>query len=342
MILLLLIANMAASDTTQEAPAISGKNIVFSYDGDILRYYTGPDKKFLTDDDEKIQITNTPSIEEIHPKISGQNVIWEAEGNIFLYTLDGDTGPVNIASGAQADIDGNTIVYTAESNLYTYSKGKTTQLTFGHNTSNPNISGDNIIFIEGENEITAIWVYYLPDGTLLKIINSNTWIGSPSIDGGNIVFTYDNEENGMDIALFNIWTGQKVIVTNWAGDQQNPNIDGDNLVYESFQNNTWCIYILNAGIDRKYGTGDDIHVQVIDDVNNNRYPNIDCEYFTYSKLTPDGEKSITIVEISEYIPKEDTEEYGENWFLRSAPYFVAGIFVIILIAFFYTNYKRKK
>ena len=101
-----------------EAPAISGPNLVFSYEGDILCYYAGPDGKFETGNEEGYQITFTPSIEEIHPRISGEKVVWEAGGSIFLYRLDSDEEPVNIASGTQADIDGDTIVYAKDNDIY--------------------------------------------------------------------------------------------------------------------------------------------------------------------------------------------------------------------------------
>jgi beta propeller repeat protein len=211
------------SDTSQKNADISSNWIVWEEPGggyyDIYAYNT--------DTGEEILLTpGTPDSSQVMPSVSGSRVVWtdyrdDEYGEIWLYDL----------------ITGNVSQLTQDAD---YQK-------------NPVISGDRVIWIDYRNGRDIYLSNLSTGGNPQRITGFDAVPVSIAISGDNIVWEDRRIIGYEDIYLYNLLTGEEVLLTpdTQTSSQRNPVISGNYVVWEDYRDTQSDIYFKDIESTRK-------------------------------------------------------------------------------------------
>jgi beta propeller repeat protein len=231
-----------------EAPAIDGNTIVWQqndgHDFEIVAYdVVGGMITYLTNNGG----------DDLDPVISGNLVAWQGPGasgrDVFLFTLPSTPGQLTGDPEVDADIgiSGQNVVFTKEvgtlgqlgyhheiwANYPAAQPPGLYQITQGPgDDTQPAISGDRIVWVEGSGSAAEIWRYDPNDQNqpLLQLTNDSLEDTAPQIDGNTIVWQH---WDGHDYEIFSYTEGGSVVqLTNNDVDDVGPRISGPNVVWQ--------------------------------------------------------------------------------------------------------------
>ena len=176
---------------------VSGSSVVWSQDWRDVFFYDGTIK----------QITQNGDL-NIHPQVSGQNVTWLGmdQGEYGVYFSDGTTTrklSSSASAGTRPKISGNTVVWPEfdgnDLEIYRFDGTQVTQLTDNNYEDNsPTIDGDNIAWLTRFRSRIAIY-----DGqTTSEIIPSNR-VNALRISGDNVAWdSVDPKDNDEEVYFY--------------------------------------------------------------------------------------------------------------------------------------------
>jgi beta propeller repeat protein len=210
--------------TSQTNVVVSGDWIVWEDQGesyrDIYAYNTATGEEVLL-------TPGTPDSHQAMPSVSGDKVVWidyreDVNGDIWICDLlTGDVFPI-----------------TEDSYLQRY----------------PAISDDRVIWIDFRNGKPDIYLYDLSTGGEPQQITGVDAVPFSTAISGNTIVWEDLRVTGYeDIYLFNLLTGEEVLLTpgTESSKQRNPAVSGDYVVWEDYSGVTADIYFKDIGSTRK-------------------------------------------------------------------------------------------
>ncbi len=223
-------------------------------------------------------------------------------------TLAGD--PVNVTLVGEPGqrvindlaIDGNRLVYVLSNvggdyRVILYDTATRYVFTIRESPNeirSPDISGDNIVWLEYNGYSWDMYRYNLLQGTARQFATSVGDRASLAIDGTNVVWS---KESGGEYDLY-YWDLRQTYPSggawlNASGDQMNPTISGDRVVWQDNRSGTWDIYMGSLSGDTvatvSTAVGDQTSPAVDGDRivwQDNRNGNWDVYMFTVSSSAP--------------------------------------------------------
>jgi len=230
---------------------------------------------------QEVRITDNP-MTQMNPLIHEDNIIWMDERGADYEIYGCNSGPDG-AFGTADDV---------EFNLGTENQQ---QDTFA-------IYGDLIVWSHASD--VSPWPYNLfgcysgpdsafgtADDVIFQLTDNASDQMAPEIYDGVIVWqdningAFDDDIHGCYPGIDNVFgtaDDQFFIVDSNPADQTNPDVYGDNIVWQDARNaalgkygSNWDIYGVNSGADGLFGTGDDISFQLTTDTAHQYNPKID-------------------------------------------------------------------
>jgi beta propeller repeat protein len=226
------------------------------------------------------RLTGSPAYRE-SPSISGTRVVFTGihNGAFAICLLDFATYPTTLrwitpgtTDSYSPDISGKKIVYVDERNadpqsgtvqadiyLFDLATNKERRLTKNvGNPSFPQISGTKVVWRETRNDQTDLYLYDLVTNTERRLTTDAAAPGIFSFSGSKIAFEDVRSPGGHeDLYLYDLNTNtERPLVTAAFGDQTNPAIFGNWVVYQSTRNGDedLFLYDIYTGIDRPLTT----------------------------------------------------------------------------------------
>ncbi|RXA17824.1 PKD domain-containing protein [Methanosarcina sp. MSH10X1] len=171
-------------------------------------------------------------------------IIWQTWhgdwGDIYVYDLStASETRINTSNSSQGNpsIYGDSMVWTNVSNgssyifMYNLSTSAVTQITPTESAYCPDIYGDRIVYLKGNN----LYLYNVSASIETQISYNESLKASPDIYGDRIVWQ-DYRNGNCDIYMYDLSTGQEVRITADKSDQLNPAIYGDRIVWQDSRN----------------------------------------------------------------------------------------------------------
>ncbi|MFH0967584.1 MAG: PKD domain-containing protein [Methanobacteriota archaeon] len=257
-----MVANVPGD---QNDPDISGGVIVWddnrNGNSDIYSYNIAMNK-------EDIVYSSTSN--KFRPAISNDVVAFEDYGtddirDIGFKKVGSTANPVfidpNSMDKANPDIDGDWIVYQQlddgreDWDIYAYNI-KTQQLiqvTRDPATQqNPRISGDLITWEDNRNGKWDIFMYNIKKDLTTAVTFDDVDDRSPSISGSNIVWTRFEQDGTSDIYMINLQIPKTYVVCAGPGNQINPDIYVDKVVWQDDRFGNWDIFLYTLKPDTPF------------------------------------------------------------------------------------------
>lgn len=107
--------------------------------------------------------------------------------------------------------------------------------------SNPDVSGDRVVWQDSRNGNADIYMYDTSTGILTQVTTNTADQTNPKISG-NIIVWEDFRNGNWDIFMYNIALSSESQVTASASDQRLPAVDGNRIVWEDARNGNSDIY----------------------------------------------------------------------------------------------------
>jgi beta propeller repeat protein len=213
------------------------------------------------DADETTRITNK-TYDQLHPSVWGDIIAWEdhKEGSQAISYNDRKTGEEHQASeygafASKPDVWGNYIVWeqwfedNSEIMLFNISNTSVHRITFdSENQQDPSIWEDRIVWSEYRDGFNQISLFNITTGIKINI-TSDPWNHDfPVIFNDSIV--YENEKDYYDITLFNITSGEELLITpdTLYTAQTNPAVWDTRIVWEDDSDQYFDIYLCTLGV----------------------------------------------------------------------------------------------
>jgi beta propeller repeat protein len=210
--------------------------------------------------------------------------------NVDIYVVDlssGQGGLVTEDSSWQGSpaIYGYRVVYQDLRNgnwdiyMYDLSTGEETQITTDeYNQMYPAIHGDSIVWQDSRNGNWDIYMYDLSTGEEVPIFTNESDQVSPDVYGDTVVWEDygnanmpENVENmtledmsqiNVDIRMYNLTSGEDMLVTSNPSWQGTPAIYGDRVVYQDLRNGSWDIYMTTLSSGEEFHITDNEYDQI--------------------------------------------------------------------------------
>jgi len=239
-------------------PEIYGDKVVWSLNGSIHLY----DISNRTD-------TELNSSSASHPAVYGDKVVWldnsSENPNLCVYDIltedkflitENVTGDSTYKSGSQPAICGNIITWqdyidneipeNRTSSIHMYDRSTFTQTQIsndGYYYGNPDIYEDRIVWINnsgGYGDGGPIWMYNISTGNKTEIESGHS---QDCAIHGDILVSYGYCANWYCISIHNLPTNEVSGVNPLLGDQSNPDVYKDRVVWLDGRNCTSNIYM---------------------------------------------------------------------------------------------------
>ncbi len=194
-------------------------------------------------------LTSTSSY-KFNPAISGDYVVFEDFGvndyKGIAYTRLGSTAaPVfieeNSKEKANPDISGNWVVYQQldggvdDWNIYLYNIATKTSLQVTrdpHCQQNPRIDGDLVVWEDSRNGKWDVFIYDIKKDTVNAVTYDALDNMEPAVSGSIVVFTRYQQDGKAKVYMVNLQIPRTYKLSDGPGNQNNPDIFGDNVVWE--------------------------------------------------------------------------------------------------------------
>lgn len=223
---------------------------------------------------EKLKLNSGSDGMALQPDIYGDRVVWQDNRSgvykIYTYLISrpdiGDYQLLDI-DGEQTDpaIYENTLVwidhrgdeFSANVFMYDISTALITQITTDddYQQSSPDIWGNIIVYEDGRNGNRDIYMYNIYTKEETQLTEDNAYQTNPCIYKTRVI--WEDERNGnLDLYMHNmsyagtvfeevdfpIYTGEGFRKISTSNDK-NPSIYGDYIVFQSYRNGSWNIYL---------------------------------------------------------------------------------------------------
>ncbi len=284
--------------------------------------------------DPETRVTTNASDQQ-YPAISGNRIVWQDNRNgnwdIYLYDLQ-TRNETRITPGSPnrqyPAISGDRIVWQDDRNgnqdiyLYDLKTGNETRITIGpENHLRPAISGNKIVWQEYRDGTYAIGMFDLATGNETVATSGSYELKLPAVSGGRVVWqetTHDfSPYYSFQKVFFNdTATGAEWRSVNSQSNQENPDIDGNYIVYHDNRNSFWEVVV--------YYENWDIYLYNLDTQTESRITDRDTNpYNTWGQYNPaisgsrivyqddrNGNWDIYLAELSYSVPPMTTPTPG--------------------------------
>lgn len=122
----------------------------------------------------------------------------------------------------------------------------------------PDISGDNVVWVENDHSISRYDISQGRESAVTRVyadMNRSGLDKNPDLDGDNVVFVSEEETQltswTPDIMLINLTSGEKRTICSGPWNKQNPDISGDLIVWEDSRNGPEDIYMYDLERDEE-------------------------------------------------------------------------------------------
>jgi PKD repeat protein len=304
---------------------ISGENVIWvepgeEYGEQILYLYNIPEKE--------AQKIASSKYSTFHPEIADDLLLWgektDSSGPVNLFHYDIPDKSLSYADPYMSNQDfpateGNTIVWLDSrtggyTNIYIKKgDGGRSYLFYRSDTSekqNPEISNGYVYWVEKgtlyrqnvDSENAEAIISEMPDGY--------------SISGENIVWEYGSGDQ-IDIALLDTDAMSVETEVDDPGDQLNPDIGGDNIVWQENEDGRNLIKVKNIETGISAGIYSSYYLQ--------SEPKISGDYIVWLDSTP-GKEAVRMFELDSYaVPSADFISDAEPSLVPFTVHFVPGI-----------------
>ncbi len=254
--------------------------------------------------------------DQYDPAISGAYTVYTdrrgTDTDIYLYDIDAAIETQITSGGGDQmlnDVSGDLVVYTdygsgnADIYLYNIFTEETTQLTDDPNAQrNPAISGNRVVFDDNRNGNYDI--YMIDVSTMIETqltTDSNQQI-RPAINGSIVVWE-DFRNGNYDIYMLDMDTSIETQLTD-AGQQRDPDVDGDVIVFTSNAMSVGDIYLyrISAGQTTAVTSGADYETN----------PAVSGDYISYEGYST-GDADIWLYSISLGESRQATTDTNEQY-----------------------------
>ncbi|HWQ67792.1 MAG TPA: PKD domain-containing protein [Methanospirillum sp.] len=257
-----MVANVPGD---QRDPDISGGIVVWddtrNGDADIYSYNIPMNKE---------DVVSRSTSNKFNPAISNDIAAFEDYGSddvrdIAFKKVGSTANPVfinpNSQDKANPDVDGDWIAYQQlddgreDWNIYLYNikTQQTIQVTRDISTQiNPRISGDLVAWEDNRNGKWDIFMYNLKKDLTTAVTFDDVDDRSPSISGSIIVWTRIAQDGTSDIYMVNLQIPKTYIVSAGPGNQINPDICIDKVVWQDDRFGGWDVFLYTLKPDTPF------------------------------------------------------------------------------------------
>ncbi len=218
----------------------------------------------------KEEVVYRSSANKFKPAISGDYVVFEDFGtddirDIGLMKLGSTAAPTYINPGAQdkanPDIDGDWVVYQQlddgkeDWNIYLYNlqTRETVQVTRDASTQqNPRINGESVVWEDNRNGKWDIFMYNIKKDMTTAVTFDDVDDKEPAISGSIIVWTRYGQDETSDIYMINLQIPKTYTVCAGPGNQVNPDISVDKVVWQDDRFGGWDILMYTLQPDTPF------------------------------------------------------------------------------------------
>ncbi|MBU8711724.1 hypothetical protein KM924_04325 [Brevibacillus parabrevis] len=210
---------------------------------------------------EEIKIdASQPEISEDGFDISKDYAVWKVEGEktLTLYNLSKQT-ELKIgdkkSDKTSPRVDGKYVVWIDSRNggsdvyLYDIAKDEEIRLTKDASVSGLEITGKQVAWADKSDEGTDIYLYNISTGDTTRVSTSGK-AESPTV-GDSYVAWADKREGNYDIYYYDIERGVEKAAVSGKGDQIEPSIYSDKIVYENSTSQQIYQYSISGGKNKQ-------------------------------------------------------------------------------------------
>lgn len=204
------------------------------------------------------RISNNTALDSLH-KVSGDNIVYQSTADIYdyskneIYLFDGvetfNLSNNNVNDGAP-DIEGERVVWESwdtqgqDWDIYLYDHVTKTKQMISNNSGTdwaPLVSDDLVVWEGYDGNDWEIFVY---DGvSTFNLTNNQTNDKMVEVDGNKVVWVNEGDRGNDEIFLYDGESGVTTRITSNNSLNNDPMIDGDKIVWESYATGNWEIFL---------------------------------------------------------------------------------------------------
>lgn len=244
--------SLSAADETN--PDIDGGRIVYqSGAATILLYELGTGATTT--------VAAAPG-ERSRPRISGNRVVWQdrrgSDWDVYHRDLETGVETLMTSTGDQhsPSVDGNQVIWVSEGAdggtslaVYDYASLSTYRIAPAGRPSSPDLGGGAVTYLAGEPGNRRAYSHAITGGLPRAIeVGAGSHLGQ-RIDGARVVLEVEGTGPEIWVYSMNFETGTQITANGVDVADQDPEIDGTRIVWETDRNGNWDIYTasLDAG-----------------------------------------------------------------------------------------------